>query len=476
MYFLRHFKSRVRSFNRSMNGRIFTAALTVASMTAVVKAGAMLKDITVAHRFGAGDALDAFYVALLLPNFLTSAVGESFGASFIPVYIELRDTQGNKVAQRMFSSLACVGLAIFLSLSLLLALFYGVLLPLIGSGFDEAKLGLARTLSVPLLMWLGLCGINALWHAALNADERFAVSAISPILSPLLIIVILAGFASRWGVYALAVGSFLGGVGDLSVCGIALRRAGLSLMPRWYGLSPALLRVLGQFAPIVAGTLLMGSATVIDQTMAGMLSTGSVAALNYANKLLTLPMWVGVNSLSVAVFPSFSQLTAREDWARLRSVLSTYARVILLVSIPFTFVLMWYSETLVSRIFEGGAFSAQDVRLVARVQMLLSLQLPFYALGILYVRALSALKHSRVLMWGTVVNVVVNAVLNLVFMRIIGLAGIALSTSVMYMISCGFLWFMLERVLSSYEGKAADRVYPRLPAIERALGENSLPS
>jgi len=462
--------SRFESFNRSVNGRIFAAALTVAAMTAVVKAASLLKDIVVAHHFGAGDALDAFYIALLLPNFLTSAVGESFGASFIPVYIELRETDGREMAQRMLSSLTCCGLAAFVGVSVLLAIFSGRLLPLIGSGFDPAKLGLARVLLTPLLIWLGLCGINALWHAALNAHERFGVSAISPILTPLVIIAALAGFASRWGVYAVAVGSLVGGVADLIFCGIALRRAGISLLPRWYGLSPALLKVFGQFVPIVVGTLLMGSATVVDQTMAGMLSPGSVAALNYANKLLTVSIWVGVHSLSVAVFPSLSQLSAREDWPGMRHVLRTYARLILLVSLPLTFVLVRYAEPLVALIFQGGAFTAQDVRIVAHVQMLLCLQLPFFALGILYVRALSALKHSQVLMWGTVINVVLNAVLNVLFMRMIGLPGIALSTSFVYLISCGFLWFMLERVLSRHEARSADRVYERLPVLEASDG------
>jgi putative peptidoglycan lipid II flippase len=462
--------NRVESLNRSVNGRIFTAAVTVAAMTAVVKAAAMFKDILVAHRFGPGDALDAFYIAMLLPNFLTSTVGESFGASFIPVYVELRETQGPEMAQRMLSSLACCGLAAFLGLSVILAVFSRPLLPLIGLGFDPAKIALARALSIPLLMWLGFCGINALWHAALNTNERFGVSAIGPILTPLFIIGTLAAFASRWGIYALAAGTFLGGVADLILCGLALRRLGISLVPRWYGVSPALLNVFGQFAPILGGGLLMGSATVVDQAMAGMLSPGSVASLNYASKLLTVPMWVGVHSLSVAVFPSLSQLSARRDWPGMRHVLRTYSRLILLVSLPITFVLIKYSEPLVALLFKGGAFTQQDVRVVARVQMLLSLQIPFYALGILYVRAISALKHSQVLMWGTVINVVVNAVLNVVFMRIMGLAGIALSTSVVYVISCAFLWLMLERMLRKHEEQPAFAFNPQLAALRGSDG------
>ncbi len=447
---------RIESLNNSINGRILTAAITVAAMTAAVKAAAMLKDMVLAHRFGAGDALDAFFVALLLPNFLSSTVGESFGASFIPVYIELRETQGNEAAQRTLSSLACCALAAFMGLALALAAVSGVLMPLLGSGFEPAKIAWARALLLPLLLWLGLCGVNALWHAALNTHDRFGISALAPILTPLLIIATLLAGAS-WGVQAVSIGTCLGGIADLLLCGLALRRLGISVVPRWYGASPALFRVLGQFAPMVGGALLMGSATVVDQAMAGMLGSGSVAALNYGGKLLTLPMWVGVNSLSVAVFPGLSRLSAKSDWAGMRHVLRTYAGLTLLISIPITLVLVRYSDALVALVFQRGAFTAQDARLVAQVQAFLSLQLPFYALGILYVRALSALKHNQVLMWGTVINVTLNAALNAVFMRIMGLPGIALSTSVVYIVSCAYLWFCLERRLSERESQA---VYP----------------
>jgi putative peptidoglycan lipid II flippase len=458
--------NRIGSFSRSVNGRIFSAALTVATMTVAVKVVAMFKDIVLAHHFGAGDALDVFYIALLVPNFLSSAVGEAFGNSFIPVYIELRETQGDETAQRMLSSLTCCSLAAFVGISVILAISYGGLLPVIGSGFDQAKLGLARVLLMPLLMWLGLCGITALWHSVLVAHERFSVSAIAPILTPLAIIATLVGFASRWGVYAVAVGTLLGGFGDLIFCGVALRRPGLSLLPRWYGFSPALFKVFRQFAPMLNSNLLMGSATVVDQTMAGMLNPGSVAAFNYANKLVTVPIWIGVNSLSMAVFPSLSRLSAREDWPGMRHVLRTYSWLVLLLSLPLTFILVRYSEPLVALVFKGGKFTVYDVRLVAHVQMLLCLQILPYALGILYVRALSALKHNQVMMWGTVINIVVNAVLNLVFMRIIGLPGIALSTSFVYLISCGFLWFMLDRVLRRHEARSMNRVYQQLPALE----------
>ena len=80
MQYLNRLKRQFRSFNESASGRIMAAALTVAAMSVVVKTVALVKDIVVAHSFGAGDALDAFYVAILLPNFVANIVGESFNA------------------------------------------------------------------------------------------------------------------------------------------------------------------------------------------------------------------------------------------------------------------------------------------------------------------------------------------------------------------------------------------------------------
>src|SRR5260370_15646291 len=159
---------------------------------------------------------------------------------------------------------------------------------------------------------------------------------------------------------------------------------------------------------MVAGALLMGSTVLVDQWMAAMLKTGSVSALNYANKLLAVPLNVGVYSLSIAVFPVFSRQSASKDWQGMRRVLATYTRLILVVSVPLTIILMTYSEQLVAIMFRGGAFSAKDVHLVGNVQALLCLQLPFFALGLLYVRAISSLNRNQTLMWGAIVSVIAH--------------------------------------------------------------------
>ena len=435
----------------SVNRRILSAATTVARLAILVKTASLAKEMLIARKFGASDALDVFYIALLLPSFLGSVVDTSFNAAFIPIYIEAREREGSTTANRLFSNIAVFNIAILALVAAVLAGSQRWLLPILGSGFGPQKLALARPLFFVFLTSMSLVGLSVLWRAALNAHDCFTRTSIAPISNPIAIVILLLAASHRWGIYALAAGSVLGTVGELAIGGYGLWRLGVPLMPRWYGIDSWTRRVLWQYAPTVTGALLMGGTTLVDPAMAAMLGSGSVSALNYAYKLPALVLNIGLSALSTAILPSFSRLSAKENWREMRGVLLSYTSLLALVTIPLTVVLIVLSRPLVSLFFQGGAFTAADTALVARAQMMFCLEIPFYSVAILYVRAISSLKLNHLIMWGTLISVSANVGLNILFMRMIGLPGIALSTSVVYAISCGYLCLVLFRALKEHE-------------------------
>jgi putative peptidoglycan lipid II flippase len=440
--------------SESVNGRIFTAVLMIAALASLVKIVSLAKEMLIARIFGTGDALDAFYVAFLLPGFLGNIVN-SFGSAFLPTYIQVRETEGDLAAQRIFSSVAAFNLAALLGLSLLLAVTAQWLLPIIGSGFRPEKLALTRTLFLISMGLLLANGLSMLWRAMLNAREYFALTALAPIVNPVIILVATVASSGSRRIYALALGTVLGTVGELAIIGYGLWHLGISIIPRWYGLTGPVRQVLGQAAPAAVGAILLSANILIDQSMAAMLGSGSVAALNYANKLVSLLLSIGVSSLTTAVFPTFSRLSANQDWAGLRGVLNTYTKLIALVTVPLTIALVIFSEPLIATFFQGGAFSRQNAHLVARVQSLLFLQLPFYAIAMIYVTAICSLRRNQILMWGTTISISVNILLNVLFMRIFGLRGIALSTSCVLLVAFLYLRFMLMLTLKEQEATEA---------------------
>jgi len=444
----------MRRLSESVNGRIFTALVMITALASLVRIFSLAKEMFIARIFGAGDALDAFYVALLLPVFLGYIVN-SLGSAFVPTYIQVRETEGDLAAQRVFSSVAAFNLAALLGLSLLLAVTAQWLLPIIGSGFSPEKLALTRNLFFLSLGLLLANGFSMLWRAVLNAREHFALTALAPIMNPVIIVVVIVATSGSRRIYALALGTVLGTVGELVITGYGLLRRGIPIIPRWYGLTGPVRQVLGQTAPVAAGAILLSANILIDQSMATMLGSGSVAVLNYANKLVSPLLSIGVFSLATAILPTFSRLSANQEWTGLRRVLNTYTNLIALVTVPLTTALIIFSEPLIATFFQGGAFSVQDAHLVARVQSMLFLQLPFYSLAMLYVTAITSLRRNQILMWGTTISISVNILLNFLFMRIFGLPGIALSTSCVLLVAFLYLRFMLMLTLKEHEATEA---------------------
>lgn len=451
----RSLAERLRGLNRwwtqwqrhSTNRRVFGAMLTVGVWSVVVKLMSMIKEGVVAYRFGTGDELDAFLMAYLIPQFGISLIGGSLNAALIPTYIEVRERMGRDEAQRILSTVTVVTICVLTFLSALLAWYAPKILTLIASGFTQSKLALTQSYYNWLLITVILTGISTTWGAVLNAANRFVLVAAVPLVTPLLTVLAVVMGPARWGGHALAIGAVAGALLEAVALGWALTREGVSVWPRWGGDSPQVRQVIAQYVPMVAGAFVMGSTGVVSQSMAAMLGPGSVAALGYGTKVTNLLVGIGAVAVSTAVLPFFSHMVAKAEWNGLCHTLFTYGKFLLVITLPPTLCAMYYSEPIVSLLFERGAFSSSDTGLVAKIQAMCLLQVPSYIVCMLMVRVISALKANYVLMWGAVINLAMNVILTYVLMRSIGVIGIALASSVMYLISLSFLSFMSFRLI-----------------------------
>jgi putative peptidoglycan lipid II flippase len=435
----------------SVNRRIFVALMTVGGFTFLVNLAAIAKELVVARQFGTGDAVDALLIAFLLPSFAVNVLAGSCNTAFIPTFVQVRENEGPEKAQQLFSSVIIWNMIVLIIVSAMLVLTGSFILPILGSGFSTSKLELTRSLFFLLVPILVISGLKMTWAAVLNACERFALIALSPGVIPLATIAVLLLMGRRWGIYALAVGMLSGYMIEAGLLAWGLKRSGFRLAPHWHGLDYALRNVINQYIPIVAGAVLMSGTNLVDQSMAAMLGPGSVSTLNYAGKATTLFLGIGSVSLSTAVFPHFSHMVATHNWAGIRHTLKTYTHLILLATIPLTVVLVYFSLPIVRLFFERGAFTSADTWRVGQVQALFLLQVPFYFLGILIVRLISSVNMNRVLMEVAIINLLSKIGFNYFLMKRMGVAGIALSTALMYTASFIYCSIIFYRRVQSLE-------------------------
>jgi len=441
-------------YQRTVNRRIFAAMLTVGVLSVAVRAAGFFKELVVARQFGTGDPLDAFLIAFLLPSFTANVIAGALSPAFIPAYVQVRRTESEPAAQVFFSEVLGACLAAFLAVTVLLAAGGRFLLPLLASSFGPAKMDLTLSLFLRLLPAFLLSGLAFLGTAALNARQRFGLAALAPILVPLGILAALLAAGRSPGVQAIVAGTLGGLVLQVFAVAWGARRLGFPLRPRFRGWTPGLRQFALQYLPMVAGLLLTGGADLVDQSMAAMLGPGSVATLSYGSRIVSATVGLASTALSTAVLPHFADMVSRADWTGLRHTLRTYTRLILAFTVPVVLGLGLLSGPIVRLVFERGAFTARDTLAVARVQSLFALQIPFYAFGILGVRLLSALGRNQTLMWISLVNLAVNVAGNYLLMRRLGVAGIALSTSMVYLLSAGLIGLAVVREIGRREAAA----------------------
>ena len=435
-----------KSTSGSINRQIFGAAITVGLFTGLVKFGSVGKELVVAWRFGTGNELDAFLMAMVVPAFTITVVSQSLKSALIPVYIKVREQEGGKAVDQLFSGVIVLALILLTTTATIIALAAPWYLPLLASGFTPEKLQLTTHLLWAISPAILISGLINICGAVLNAGERFALAAFSPAIVPLAIVIMLFTFPN-WGIFALAGGLIGGSILEMIILSISLRKQNISLLPKWSGFDNNLRQVAGQYTSVATGAFLMGSTSLVDHSMAAMLSSGSVAALGYANRIIALPLSLAALALGTAVIPYFSKTITQKDWQKVQHTFRYYLKLIFVVSIPLTFLLIIASKLIVQVLFERGSFTANDTLLVSQIQIYYAFQIPFYISNILVVRLINSFGLNHFLAWGSSINLLINIGANYVFVYWMGVKGIALSTSCVYLISFIFLYTLTNKYL-----------------------------
>lgn len=420
--------SRFGGLNRMA---LITALVT--GLSGVAKLALLLREMAAAYHFGTGTAMDALTMGLLVPNVLLNALVATVAIVLAPIYAETRETEGEAAAHALASRAMGALLLGLLAVCGMLALLAPWVLAAVGAGLDEATRTDATTLFRWLLPMVLFQGIVSGYGTLINAQGRFGLMAALPMVMPLLSVTALTLFAADFGIHALVLGIVTGSAVEAALALGLAARIGVAVRPRWPGSLSQ--RSAGPYGVAVAGAAMMSLAQVVDQAMAASLGPGSVAALAYGAKVSNAVLALVATPLSTVLIHYAARWVASAQWQALRQALWRGGLGSLLLTLPITAAVWLLSAPLIRLLLERGSFDAADTALVSTVQAYYILQLPFYVIGLMGVRVLNALQaHGAVLCIATVL-LLVNVVLNLVFMELMGLPGIALSTAVVYALS-----------------------------------------
>jgi len=436
--------SRACSINRS----IFRAALSVGAAGIIVKLVATFKEIAVASVYGRSDAMDAFLAAALIPSLLVNLISESMNQALVPTLVRVREQEGRDRAQELLSS-SMLWMCLLLGFaSAVMALLAHGLFPLIASHFPPAKLELAIHLFYGLLPVILITGVATNCTAVLNTLDRFALPALAPMAISVSVLVGALLFGARFGIWAMVFSTLAGSLLHGGLVAWMMEARGYRLRLRWHGMTEATREVAGQYGPVLLSCLVASGGLLVDQSMAAMLPAGSLSALVYANRFVSVVLTLLAGAVSTAIVPHFSRLIAYRDWAGCRHSLRTWIRFTAFVSVPVAIAFIAGARPLVRIAFQHGQFGPHDTAVVASVLAMYAIQIPFFATSRVYYRFVVAMRRTDLILYCGILNLGLDIVLNLVLMRRFGVAGIALATSLWTVSTFFYLWYWTRKLLA----------------------------
>jgi putative peptidoglycan lipid II flippase len=414
----------------SVNRRILRAAASVTAAGILVKIVATFKEFAVAGVYGRSDAMDAFLAAFLIPNLLINLISESMNQALVPTLIRVREQEGHDRAQKLLSSAMLWVCLLLIAACIAMALTARGFFPLIASHFPPAKLALSIRIFYALLPVVLITGIATNCTAVLNTFDRFALPALAPVATPAAIILAAFLWSGRLGIWAIVYATLAGALVHAGIVAWMMDAHGYRFRLFWHGATEATREVAQQYGPVLLSGVVASGGLLVDQSMAAMLPSGSVSALAYANRFVS----VVVTLLAGAV-------------SGCRHTLKTWVRLTALVSTPIALALILGSHWLIRAAFQHGVFSPADTALVTPVLAMYAIQIPFFVSSRVFYRFLVAMRRADLIFYCGALNLALDIVLNLILMRWFGVAGIALATSLWTVSTFLFLWIWTWKLL-----------------------------
>ena len=408
----------------------------------------LLREVLTAALFGATRQLDAFYVAYTLANLTRQLLAEgALSASFVPIFSRTLADGGKDSARGLAKEALSVLIMGGLFVVALGIAFAPAFVSVIAPGFEAAERGLAISLTRAMFPFIMFVSIGALAMGVLNSMGSFFVPAVAPALSNVVYITFLLLTIHHVNIWNLAIAVLLGGASHMLLQWYWCGRMDMRLIPAVPRKNnPELRSMMTLFLPYAAGLSLNQLNPVINRMLASFLEGGSISVLNYADRVLQLPLGLFVIAISQAVLPMLSRQDPK-DTVGFRDFIRDALRFNLFVVLPVAAGLFIVSDELVNLLFYRGAFSKWAWHATATALALYGLGLPGMASSTVILRAMYARRMPRAAMAVTGVTVTVNLCASLLFMPAFKYAGLAAASALAFTCAAFYGGFALSRNL-----------------------------
>lgn len=407
------------------------ASILFALSSVLSKLLGFIRDLFLSNYFGVSRTVDALSATLPINSIFQNIMSSAIVVSLIPLFLEELAKDKEK-AEKDLSALFKIIFGVFLVLSIVLIVFSNSLVGVFAPGFkDEALKNLTSKLidfvSISAFLW----AVVGFLFGVAQSKKHFFITAVTPLLANVFTILGLVLFHGSLGIYSYVLGMNIGLLIQFIIM-VYYSRKHLNLKFSFVSqLNTSLLKKLAILSvPLVLLQLTNYFVTLVSNRIASTLYAGSIASIQYANKLRQL--WVSLLTVPIATayYPFLSEAAISKDFVKLSNIFRRSAEFSLILGIPITVISFVFANPIVQIVFKRGAFNEEAV-------ILTTLAFKYFSIGIfalmittLAMRVLYAMKEMYLVLGVSVIIALINIGLFYPLVHTFGHAGIPLAISV----------------------------------------------
>ncbi|WML58627.1 murein biosynthesis integral membrane protein MurJ [Neobacillus sp. PS2-9] len=435
--------------NLKKSQSILKATVLVSIIVIASKILGFIREAIIASYYGANSETDAFFVAQSMPAMVFPAVCSSFSTAFISLYINKTINNSKRESDQFASKAMVASLGISISLSILAVIIAPDIVPLLVPGFNNDTLSLAIFLTRLVMAAFFLTMVQYMLSAILNSRKLFYASQVSGLLSNILIILITIGLGRNQGIELLTITFLIGNLIQVLVLMYWTKKNQFSLTLKINPFDKDVKNIFVLALPILLGNSIIQLNNIVDKALASKLSEGAVSALSYSGSINSMIISIFITSLSTVLYPTLAEDFSKGKVESFSKSLVNSLLVLTMILLPLSLIVMRNSSNIVTVVFGRGSFNAAAISLTSSALTYYSLSYVFYAIREVIIRGFYAIQDTKTPMLNGALGVFLNIIFSLMFVKYLGISGIALGTTISAIVSAILMLVSLKKKIPS---------------------------
>ena len=425
---------------------LFKSTTTFSFFTLLSRLLGYIRDILIAIFLGSGPLADAFFVAFRIPNTFRRLFSEgTFNAAFVPSYSsEL--IKGKDESEKFATNILSLLIFLLLNLVLLIEIFMPLFVYLIAPGFsgENEKMNLAISLTRITFPFLFFISISSFFSAILNAHNRFAVAAATPIiLNIFLIFTLLFGkYLKDDLVYYLSYAVTLAGITQLLILYFFIKKF---YIPKIFFNIKFNDNIKIFFRKLLPSIFSSGvtQINILIGTIIASFQASAVSYLYYADRIYQINLAVAGIAIGVVILPQLSKLIEDNNDSKIKEIQNKGLELSFFLSIPATIALLIAAEPITSSLFGYGQFTEISVLKTSSALFYFAIGLPAFALIKVFSSFFFARHNTKIPFYISLISVLINIVISISLFKSVGFIIIPIATTISSWINAILLYIFL---------------------------------